>query len=537
MARRPGILATVLVAAVVLAAGRAAAQADAACGVRYVSAEHVYLDAGRLAGLEVGAAVRVVRDGTEIAELAVVHVADHSASCRVVTVTEDVVPGDRAFFTSVRPATATIDTTAGPARTRALRPPAERTRRAAPPGPRLSGSVALRMERLDETGDVGLASTVWTLPFRLRVRELGRGWELRARGNLRRYLRDGYGPAITDREWRNRIYEIAMVRDGRREDWHFAFGRITTRATAAAGVFDGLAVNRRVGGTVRVGAFGGLAPAWQDFGFGSDDRLFGLTMAYAGGGAFGRNLNLNLAGVGRYHGGEISREYLALTTTWHGGGSLSLLQAAEVDLNRGWRHDAGESSLDLSSFALGGRWRAQRWFALRAGWDDRRPVRTWETRDRPDSLFQDAGRQGLNAGLELRGDRGRRLYLDVGTRSPAGGGADSRSWSVRGRLPRWPVADLDLDLAVRGFDGPYLAGLAPSANLAWRGSERWYVRAAGGFTSYEDQTGDDARDATWLSAAVEHRFDRWWSAQAELRGDWGEARRGRSLLLELRRRF
>ena len=45
-----------------LAAAGARAQTEAACGVRYVSAEHVYLDAGRLAGLRVGTAVRVTRE-------------------------------------------------------------------------------------------------------------------------------------------------------------------------------------------------------------------------------------------------------------------------------------------------------------------------------------------------------------------------------------------------------------------------------------------------------------------------------------------
>ena len=536
--RARGMAALLLTLALAAAPQAIRAADEAVCAVRYVSSEHVYLDAGRLAGLDVGTSVLVLRDGVQIGELLVVHAADHSASCRIVNSTVTVVPGDRARFVPTQlPAGALPDTVAVAVRTRELRPAAVRRERARAPGPRLTGSMALRLEHATETGNVGLSTSTWTLPFRLRVRDLGRGWELRARGSLRRILRDGFGTSSPTDEWRNRIHEIALVRDGRREDWHLAAGRITNRAAAAAGPFDGLAVNRRVGGVMRLGLFGGFAPAWRDLGFSTADQVAGVTFQYDTAGAPGRGLHLLLAGMGRYHEGEISRENLAMTTTWAGAGGLSLIQSAEIDLNRGWRRDAGESSLDLSSFALGGRWRVDRRIAVRAGWDDRQPVRTWETRDRPDSLFQDAGRRGLNAGVELRDGAGRRLWLNGSLRSPRAGGPDSRSWSVRGRLPQWPWRELDLDASLRGFDGPYLAGLAPSLAVAWRGDGRWYGRAGGGVYMYRDQTGDDDRNSTWLSASLERTFARRWSALAELRVDGGDATHGRSILLELRRRF
>ena len=527
-----------VVAAGLLSAGPVRADGEAVCDVRYVSVEHVYLDAGRLVGLEVGTTVRVVRDGADIAELVVVYAADHSASCRVETSTLEVAPGDRAYFVSaLPPSVAVVDTVVATRRQRDLRPPATRAGRAASPGPRVTGSAAVRVDQTTDTGVVGLSSTVWNLPFRLRVRGLGRGWEFRARGNLRRILRDGFGPSTDPREWRNRIHEIALVRDDRRENWNFAVGRITTRMAAAGGPLDGLAVNRRVGQTMRVGAFGGFAPAWQDYNLSISDHVVGLTFGYDTAGALGRGLHLNLAGVGRYHEKEISREYLALTTTWQGAHGLSLLQAAEVDFNRGWRQAHGESAVELTSFALGGRWRVNRTAALRIGWDNREPVRTWESRAIPDSLFRNAGRRGLNAGVELRSGGGHRLWLNGAVRTPESGAKESNSWNVRTRLPRLPVASMDLDLSVRGFDGPYLAGLAPMAGLAWRGGNGWYARVAGGIYQYRDTTGDDERDSTWLSAGVDWSFARSWSALAELRGDWGDAVRTRSILLELRLRF
>src|SRR5690606_18877706 len=104
-----------------------------------------------------------------------------------------------------------------------------------------------------------VAGTVLTLPFRLRARSLGRGWEFRARGSLRRLDRRGGDDVRADREWRNRIHQAALVRDGRREAWHLAVGRIGVRAAAAAGPLDGLAASSRLGTGWRVGAFGGWA--------------------------------------------------------------------------------------------------------------------------------------------------------------------------------------------------------------------------------------------------------------------------------------
>lgn len=518
-------------------AGPVAAQGDAECGVRYLSADHVYLDCGRLAGLEAGATVLILRDGTQVAELQVEYAADHSASCRIVQAAGEVRVGDRAFFTPAAGAAATVPAAPDTVRRREreLRAPATATARAATPGPRLGGGAALRWEHAAETG-TDVTSDVLTLPFRLRVRDLGRGWEFRARGSLRRIARDGGDDVRTTEEWRNRIHEVALVRDGRREAWHLAVGRVGVRAAAAAGPFDGLAASRRVGGAWRVGAFGGWAPAWQDLDFSTEDQVAGVTVELEpAAGATG--LGLVLAGVGRYHQGGISRESVTMTTTWRGGPGLSLLQAAEVDLNRGWKRDTGADAVELTSFALTGRWQAGRRLAFRAGYDDRRPVRTWETRDRPDSLFQDAGRRGLRGGIELRGGGGQRLDLDASVRSPAGGGPDTRSWNARLWLPAWPAPGLDLDLAVRGFTGPYLAGLAPSAGVSHRSRGGWYLRGAGGLYRYTDEVDGDDRTSTWLSAAVERDLDRHWSAVMEGRSDWGDSGDVHTLAAEARCRF
>ncbi|KAB2962247.1 MAG: hypothetical protein F9K18_10070, partial [Thermoanaerobaculia bacterium] len=82
----------------------AAAQAERPISVSYVSASAVYLDAGRAAGLDVGARLRLVRDGADIAEVEVDFVAEHSASCRIVRAPGSIRTGDRAILLAAAPA-------------------------------------------------------------------------------------------------------------------------------------------------------------------------------------------------------------------------------------------------------------------------------------------------------------------------------------------------------------------------------------------------------------------------------------------------
>ena len=93
--------AALLVLLAVLTAPFVVAGEETTCAVRYLSSDHVYLDAGSNAGLSVGMTVRVVRDGEAIAELEVVFTAGHSASCRIVSKVKDIVVGDTVVYLSL----------------------------------------------------------------------------------------------------------------------------------------------------------------------------------------------------------------------------------------------------------------------------------------------------------------------------------------------------------------------------------------------------------------------------------------------------
>lgn len=531
---RPAIVPAVLAALCLLVAARPSGAVEAEGHVRFVSAENVYLDVGSVAGLDVGVKVRIVRGGQAVAELEVAYVAEHSASCRIVSSSGTITTGDRVVFEPVMPVAAAVPDTL----VSRVRPAGSATGgRAARVAERFDGWMALQWDRTSEATDRDLRSDLLSLPFRARLRDLGNDFEFQARGNLRRITRSGYQQSTPASEWRNRLLEAAFVREGRELGWQFAFGRVGGRRTAAAGPFDGLAVTRRLGERTSLGVFGGFAPAWGDLAFSTDDHLAGAVLNFNRAGAGGSVLDLTVAAIGRYRRGEISREYVSVVTSWRDGARISLLQAMEIDLNRGWRKEETGNSAALTSLALTGRCQLSPSLAVTLGYDGREPVRTWETRSLPDSLFVDAGRNGWRAGAGWRGPGGLAWDLSGGLRSEQGTDEDVTSWQTMLRVPARTLRLADVTLSARGFDGPWMSGWSPSVR-AWRtmlGGTRCSFEA--GRFSYTGKLTDTTRDNTWGEIGFSRELAAGWDVAGSYRRDWGDDITGRRLFLELSRRF
>ncbi len=514
--------------------------AEVTCQVKYLSAENVYLDAGGLRGLVVGLRGQVVRGGEAIGEIEVVFVADHSASCTVASRVQDFVAGDSVVFTVTEQAPVVVPAPV-PVPTRRQRsqatagnyqPPRRQTRS------RLRGSVAVQWDHGQETNGQDLQTNMYLLPFRLQMRDVWRGFDFRTRGTVRRITRRGFRGATPHQEWRNRIQEVSLVRDDRRLKWNFALGRIGGRMSNAAGPFDGVSASLRARNWLRVGAFGGFAPTWADLGFGTDDQLAGGYMYFNWRTESGRVLDMVTSAIGRYHKGEVSREYLTMTTTWRGNGGLSLVQAAEVDVNRKWRYTAAGTRLTLSSLALTGRYRFNRRVTINMGYDDRDPVRTWQTHSLPDSLFRNAGRKGWRSGVRWR-PQGTPLTVsaDGSLRSSSRSGQDVTSWNMRVAAPGLTSLNLYVFGTLRGFSGPMLSGWAPSIGVTKSTRAGLSLRTEGGHYSYTGGLTDATRTNTWVRLAVDKDLTRKLSGAVEYRQDWGSNIEGRRWFLELREHF
>ncbi len=508
--------------------------------VRYISADHIYLDTGALAGLQIGMNGNVRRKDSTIAVLEVVYVANHSAACVIVGESATLVEGDEAFFLGGEITPRDEPTSNKPtlhSRLRAVAPADSSSTVNKGPQRVFSGSVGLQWDHTTSQSGSTIKTDFWALPFRFKVEGLGHGWDLKARGTLRHFKRSGLSGDTPAGEWRNRIREVALVKEDRHADWNLAVGRVRSRATSAAGPFDGMMAERRLGNGTFVGVFGGFTPQWGTYAFGTDDHVLGVTMCSRSRKSSGRFMDANLTALGRYRGGEISREYMTWTTSLRQGSQWSLTQAGEVDLNRGWRKDIpGRSSLSLTSLALTGGVKVFKRMRLDLGFDDRELVRTWESRSLPDSLFQDSGRRGWRVGATLRNQRGGMLRLSGSIRSDDNQTGNISSWTGRYIQPRLWGHGLSLNLSLRGFDGPYLKGWAPQGGLSTtKGRQRFSLDTGGYFYQGIGDSGD--RRNTWAKLRYSHDLAAGWSSTAEFKHDWGDDIAGNRWWLELRHRF
>ena len=526
---------------VCLSSGALAQVEENTCAVRYLSAEHVYLDEGTTAGLAIGTQVDLLRDGKVFAQLEVVYAAGHSASCVVLHQEKEIKPGDTGVYETpkeapVSPAVVSTDSIPAP-RTRATFVPSQKTTRV-DSGLKMRGSLALQWDHTNDSSDRQLQTDLLSMPFRIRIGRPDQSWTFRARGSLRHIGRNGFSASTETSEWRNRIREAALLRDNHKLAWNYSLGRISTRATASAGPFDGLSVSRSLSSSLRLGGFFGFSPRWEDYGFSTDDRVSGLSLQYERYSTKGNRLDVLLSGVGRYHQGEVSREYMVLTTTWSNPTGLSLLQSSELDFNRHWRKEApGVSTVELSSLALTGRYKINPRFSINLGYDDRQPIRTWETRSLPDSLFSNAGRLGWRGGLSVRLNQGRSLNLGASLRSDERLGADTKSWNGRLYWPNFLATGLNTDASIRGFNGPWLSGYSPILGLGKSTRSGLRLRLEAGHYAYTGHLDSESRSNNWLKFLISKDLHQRWSVAADFRQDWGDDIQGQRWFLELRHRF
>ena len=527
-----------LAAAALLIAAASQAQEPRTCRVRYVSEDHAYLDAGLAEGLSEGATVTVSRDGREIVGLVVEYVAEHSGACRLDPAAAAVLPGDEATFVAAVPESG--DEPGGEPATGP--PPRPRTRaehvraeRADAEGPRLAGSLVLQWEHVDDVSDADLDYDQPGLRYDVRVDRLGGGITLRARGSLRHDLRNRPYAFARENEWQNRFREISLTRLDEEAQWQLAVGRVGARVTAAAGPFDGVMVNRSVGGGWRLGAFTGLTPDWDSAATWTDDRLAGLVAHLRRGDRLHGRLDLSLVAVSRRRAGEIDRDYLAMSGTWQRD-RMSLTHVAQLDLNRGWRRDADDHALILGNVMISGRWRPDDRLRLSLTLDDREPVRSWSNRSLPDSLFEDAGRRGLRAGVAWRAGRAS-VSANGGLRRNDRYDDPTASYRISASHRDWPASGLAVGASIHGYDGPTSRGVSPSLRLTQGDRAGGTTRLALGSRTYELTAFDRRSTGRWLSVAHDRSLGRVWSVGLEARWDGGDDTAGHRFFLELRRRL
>jgi hypothetical protein len=411
----------------------AKAQTGTAISVRYRSAETIYLDAGKAAGVDVGDRLEVLRGGKVIAEIEVVYAANASASARVLSEREPIQPGDRVRILG--------DTSPPPVEPARPEPPAAEpsSPRTVPREQTAGGFGLFRPSRTRVTGALTFDWESWmdggnaerdadrtTARLNLRVRDIaGTPLQLRLRMRSRevsrsRILSDGRGGTggIPASESRDRLYEAALIWNPPDSWLDVRVGRLGTSPFVGLGYVDGAVAAFKVTDWLAVGGVFGRRPEIEELGFASSGSKTGAFVRLTPSGRDAdRGLDLLLAGLREEGDLGVSREYVTLETQYHGGDRWSFFQHAEVDLNTDWRELAARDEAQLSALSLTALRRLASGNRLAVSFDRFQPYLTEEDRLSPVDVFDSFYRQGLRVSWQTGRTGGLNLSVDAGLRT------------------------------------------------------------------------------------------------------------------------
>jgi hypothetical protein len=481
--------------------------------VQYLSADSVYLDGGRAGGLEEGRRLQVLEGSKVVAELEVLYAAEHSASCRTLSETRPLRPGDQAVLAG-EPALPSPARVAAPAPEPAESAPAhvatQPTAEAiddSPPAPwaRLHGSASLGYYRSTDGFETDLDYQERTARVDLRAYDIaGRPLTFTLRGRFREDIRARELSRRTPKSVRtDRVYELALRYDPPEGRFGVELGRIGVSRFVGIGYLDGVLGRYRLRPQVAVGAFGGRQADITNLdGTGSK---YGAFVRLSPGGRYTRSAyDVLLAFVRENAEGEVSREYLSLESRFAGGGRWSVFQRAELDIHRGWREEVSGKSYQLSNIGLTGNLRVSPSTWAFVSYSGLRNYRYYRNRLVPEDVFDSLLHQGLRAGLNVSkpGGFGATAGFGMSLKEPDPLHPDldiANAYSFNGGVRHSNLfRGISVGLDGYGFTNGYTRGGMGTARAGWRARAGHTVDVSYGYSRYQVEQTQETRTQQWL---------------------------------------
>jgi hypothetical protein len=435
--------------------------------ITFANGDLVYLDAGRLAGIEPGANAEVRRDSSLIATLEIVAAADKSSSARIIEQHSLPLIGDAVTVqTSERAPTIELpaSTATNPVPTIPANPVKSRPHQRSS---RVTGRVSLQWysqnDRLPQNYDISQPA----VSTRLGVRSLlNTGLDV----NIRWRSRKTFYPALVNRSgrpaWDHRYYELSLSYKDPASAWQFQGGRMVVGSIGGVGYLDGAYAQYRLAHSLAVGAFAGSQPDLTTTEFRSDTRKTGMCLIWNPDQKGHRDISLTLAAAGEYERAEISREFLyhqfGLNT-----GHWTIYESADVNLNRGWKSVAEHQTFTLVNVNANARYQFSQHVAVSAGYDGHANYRTWDTRSLSDSVFDEAMRRGYRGGLELVLPYQVRVDLRENLRDEPGTGRLYLASAASAMTHNIMRGRFGLTARFDEFENRFTAGQQASASASW----------------------------------------------------------------------
>jgi len=189
-------------------------------------------------------------------------------------------------------------------------------------------------------------------------------------------------------------------------------------------------------------------------------------------------LEMVTAAIGSYDHGNVNREYVALLGRVMSSRASLMLQQ-DVDMNRGWKRDAGESAVTLTNTFASAHWRASRAFDLDAGFDNRRNIRLYRDFVSPETQFDDTYRQGVWGGAGV--GFARHYRLGVSARASTGGSSgNANTYTGLASATHITAAQLDFRLRSTHYDNDASDGWMHTLATGCSLGEGWMLELFGG---------------------------------------------------------
>jgi len=474
---------------VLLMSGTVFAQGDGPPAINYISADKVYISAGRKAGLIQGATVNVKRDGRLVAVLIADNVSSHSAACHIKEKFGEPKVGDRVHFERV--STEALESRVKPVESMTRRNVIKPRQQGGPPPKNVvRGSFAIQTYFTRDLGASSISTSQPAIIGRLVINNLyGTGAMFRFRHRTRWYHRSReIGAGIGTDEWSHRLTEFAILyrsRDGRLD---MGIGRVISPYVNGMGYIDGAYFSRMISRHFRTGIVAGSEPDLIDSSIDFGRRKFGAFVAYERGSFGTQRFTSTFALSGAYDDGDISREFGYLQNTFSIARKLSLYQSVEVDLNRQWRKSFEDSRFSFSNLYIVANTTPVRFATLNFAYDARRNVRDSYSLATPDSLFDTNLYSGYNGGIAVRLPRSMSMRANAGVRYREDGLEMNRFYSVHANIRRFIVPTHTLALSMSMSETPFVKAYRPVVSYRFPATRKLRAALSFGGYIYENQS-------------------------------------------------
>jgi len=505
--------------------------------VTYISAEHVYLDSGQDKGLQIGDSLLIKHNANKVIWLQVIYVAEHSASCKILSSGQKIKVGDIAE--SGKPDIKVLkDQTL-----KITQPPVTENQQdqsnLKKNRTRISGNLGLEWYQFIDQSASKLnfsqpgirlsfkAQNLWERPYNIRLR-------LRSRYNQRQRA---YSSEIPQNEWRNRIYEMYFAYEDEQALINFRFGRIISNTFSGVGYIDGGLIQNNISREFRWGIFAGTQPQWQYSDFQTSLQKYGVYGSYRSGDYPGGRLETTLALVGEYHGKIVSREFIYLQSSYSYSKYLNIYQSAEIDYNRTWRQRKTNENMALSSLYLSGNFYLTEWLSGSLSYDNRKNYYTYEIRTLADSLFDHAFRQGVRSTVQIKITNSLRLSFNGGIRYRESESKSTYTYGFQISQNNIGIKGLMISARMNGFSNLYTYGYNPSILLGQSFPQGHLLNIIYGSYIYTLDADQTIHRNHWLRSVVQIELPLRLYLNGQYEYDWGDDRKGQVIMTELGYRF